>query len=332
MMRTCIESVGSYLPPRVVTSLEIEQRLGAAHETGWLEALTAVRARRYVEPGTTSSQLSIAALKDMISRSRHTWSDVDCLIVGSITPDVAEPATANIIQEALALRGAGFDLNNACNGFATSVQVADSLIRTGAYNCIAIVCGEVASPFIPWHLAEGLEPPSSCIGALTLGDGAGAALVTRSESLQGILAMSFMTEPSHWRAATVLGGGTLYPRDPDKHYFLSNPGVLFEDAKKYVPDLVDQTLAKAGWTRGDVELIVGHQVSLAMTRKLTDLFDKDIDFAVNTFPELGNNASASIPIALHAALRQGRLERGTKVLLVACAAGFAAGIIAIEWC
>ncbi len=330
-MRSCIESVGSYLPPRVVTSLEIEQRLGAAHEAGWLEALTAVRSRRYAEPGTTSSQLSIAALKDMMCRSRHTWADVDCLIVGSITPDVAEPATANVIQEALGLTGAGFDVNNACNGFATSLQIADSLIRTGAYRCIAIACGEMASPFIPWHLAEGLEPPMSCIGALTLGDGAGAALVTRSESPQGILAMRFMTDPRHWRAATVLGGGTLHPHEPEKHYFLSNPGVLFEDAKNYVPGLVDETLSKAGWTRGDVDLIVGHQVSLAMTRKLTELFDKDLDFAVNTFPELGNNASASIPIALHVALRQGRLERGTKVLLVACAAGFAAGIVAIEW-
>jgi len=330
-MRSRIESIGSYLPPTVVTSLEVEQRLGAAHEPGWLEALTGVRTRRYVERGVTSSQISIAALQDMMSRSQCTWDDVDCLIVGSITPDVAEPATANIIQEALGLRGAGFDVNNACNGFATSLQIADSFIRSRAYRCIAIVCGEVGSPFIPWHLATGLEPPASTIGALTLGDGAGAVLVTRSESLAGILAMSFMTDPRHWRAATVLGGGTLHPHEPEKHYFLSSPGILFEDAKTYVPDLIDETLAKAGWTRGDVDLIVGHQVSLAMTRKLTELFDENLDFAVNTYPELGNNASASIPIALHAALRQGRLAPGTKALLVACAAGFAAGIVAIEW-
>jgi 3-oxoacyl-(acyl-carrier-protein) synthase III len=331
MMRSRIEAVGSYLPPKVVTSLEIEERLGAAHEPGWLEALTGVQTRRHAEPGVTSSQISIAALQDMMSRSRYTWDDVDCLIVGSITPDIAEPATANVIQEALGLRGAGFDVNNACNGFATALQIADSFIRSRAYRCIAIACGEVSSPFIPWHLATGLEPPASTIGALTLGDGAGAALVTRSESLAGIVAMTFMTDPRHWRAATVLGGGTLYPHEPDKHYFLSSPGVLFDDAKTYVPGLVDETLAKAGWTRSDVDLIVGHQVSLAMTRKLTELFDEDLDFAVNTYPTLGNNASASIPIALHAALRQGRLEPGTKLLLVACAAGFAAGIVAIEW-
>ena len=331
MMRSRIEAVGSYLPPKIVTSLEVEARLGAAHEPGWLEALTGVRTRRHAEPGITSSQLSIAALQDMMSRSRHTWDDVDCLIVGSITPDIAEPATANVIQEALGLRGAGFDVNNACNGFATALQIADAFIRSRTYRCIAITCGEVSSPFIPWHLAAGLEPPASTIGALTLGDGAGAALVTRSQSLAGILAMSFMTDPRHWRAATVMGGGTLHPHEPDKHYFLSNPGVLFEDATTYVPGLVDETLAKADWTRRDVDLIVGHQVSLAMTRKLTELFDENLDFAVNTFPDLGNNASASIPIALHAALRQGRLAPGTKLLLVACAAGFAAGVIAIEW-
>ena len=331
MMRSRIEAVGSYLPPSIVTSLDIEERLGTAHEPGWLEALTGVRTRRYAEPGVTSSQLSIAALQDMMSRSQHTWDDVDCLIVGSITPDFAEPATANVIQEALGLRGAGFDVNNACNGFATSLQIADSFIRSKTYRCIAIVCGEVPSPFIPWHLARGLEPPASTIGALTLGDGAGAVLMTRSESLRGILAMSFMTDPRNWRAATVLGGGTLHPHEPEKHYFLSSPGVLFEDAKTHVPGLIDETLAKAGWKRSDVDIIVGHQVSLAMTRKLTELFEEDLAFAVNTYPDLGNNASASIPIALHEALRQGRLEPGMKVLLVACAAGFAAGIIAIEW-
>jgi 3-oxoacyl-(acyl-carrier-protein) synthase III len=330
-MRARIEAVGTYLPPKVVTSLEVEARVGATYEPGWLEALTGVRTRRYAETGVTSSQLSVAALQDMMTRTRYTWEDIDCLIVASITPDIAEPATANVVQEALGLRGAGFDVNNACNGFATALQIADAFVRSRTYRCVAIACGEVSSPFIPWHLTEGLEPPSCTIGALTLGDGAGAALVTRSESQRGILAMSFMTEPSHWRAATVLGGGTLHPHEPDKHYFLSNPGVLFEDAQTYVPGLIDETLAKAGWTRDDVDLIVGHQVSLAMTRKLTELFGQDLDFAVNTFPELGNNASASIPIALSAALRQGRLEPGTKLLLVACAAGFAAGIVAIEW-
>lgn len=330
-MRSRIEAVGSYLPPRVVTSREIEGRLGSSAEPGWLEAITGVRTRRYVEPGTTSSDLSVQAIHDLMKRSRHTLGDVDCLIVASVSPDVLEPATANVVQEKLGLTGAGFDVNNACNGFVTALQIADSFIRAGTYRCVLIACGEVASPFIPWHLAAGLETPIQHIGSLTLGDGAGAALVTRSDGLRGVLAMGFLTDPSHWRAATVLGGGTLHPHEPDKHYFMSTPGVLFEDAEKYVPGLVDETLERAGWTRADVELIVGHQVSLTMTRKLTELFSQDIDFAVNTYPDYGNNAAASIPIALHAALRQRRLSPGTRLLLVGCAAGFSAGIVAMEW-
>jgi 3-oxoacyl-(acyl-carrier-protein) synthase III len=330
-MRSRIESVGSFLPERAVTSRSIEQRLGSAAEAGWLEAITGVRTRRYVEPGTTSSEISVAAIQDLFTRSEHSLGDVDCLIVASVSPDVLEPATANVVQEKLRLKGAGFDVNNACNGFVTALQIADSFIRSGAYQCVLIACGEVASPFIPWHLASGLETPIEHIGALTLGDGAGAALITRSEGLRGVLAMRFMTDARHWRAATVLGGGTLHPHEPDKHYFMSTPGVLFEDAEKYVPGLIDETLERAGWSRDDVELIVGHQVSLAMTRKLTELFEKELDFAVNTYPEYGNNAAASIPIALHTALTQRRLEPGTKLLLVGCAAGFAAGIVAIEW-
>jgi 3-oxoacyl-(acyl-carrier-protein) synthase III len=330
-MRSRIESVGSFLPDRIVTSQEIEQRLGSAAEAGWLEAITGVRTRRFVEPGTTSSDISVAAIQDLFTRSRHTLSDVDCLIVASVSPDILEPATANVVQDKLGLTGAGFDVNNACNGFVTALQIADSFIRSSTYQYILIACGEVASPFIPWHLATGLETPIEHIGGLTLGDGAGAALVTRSDGLRGVLATGFMTDPRHWRAATVLGGGTLHPHEPDKHYFMSTPGVLFEDAEKHVPGLIDETLERAGWARSDVDLIAGHQVSLTMTRKLTELFGQSLDFAVNTYPDYGNNASASIPIALHTALRQQRIEPGTKVLLVGCAAGFAAGIIAIEW-
>ena len=329
-----IESVGSYLPPRVVTSREIEEQLASTAPIGWLQELTGVETRRVAEAGTTSSALSLLALRDALSRSSHEPRDIDCLIVGSVCPDFGEPATANVIQEALGLCGAGFDVNNACNGFLTSLQIAESFIATGAYRCIAIVCGEMISPFIPWHLAEQPSETLKHIGALTLGDGAGAVIVTAAEEADGggrILAMRFMTDPSLWREATVLGGGSMYPHQDDKHWFLSRPRKLFEAAEEHVPILIDDVLAAAGWTRDDVDLIVPHQVSLQMTDKLLALFDGGRDMAVVTYPMYGNNAAASQPIALDEARKRGRLTTGTNVLFVACAAGFAAGVAAARW-
>jgi hypothetical protein len=183
-----------------------------------------------------------------------------------------------IIQERWA-EGRGVHVNNACNGFATSLQIADSFIRSQTYCCIAIVCGEVGSPFIPWHLAEGLEPPASTIGALTLGDGAGAALVTRSESLDGILAMSFMTDPPLAPRCSV---GALHPRRSTT----SRPR-LFDDAD-YVPG--GRRDAEGRRTRGDVDIIVGHQVSLAMTRSSPN-FDES-STSPSTLPRAGNNVGS----------------------------------------
>jgi 3-oxoacyl-[acyl-carrier-protein] synthase-3 len=330
-VRAGIESVGSWLPPKEVTSVEIERRLGGLTEAGWLERATGVRCRRFAEQGTTSSALAVVALRDALSRSRFRIEEIECLIVGSVCPDFGEPATANVIQDELGMKGAGFDVNNACNGFMSALQIANSFVVSGAYRHVAIVCGEMISPFIPWHLAQHPSETLKHLGALTLGDGGGAAIVSACGDDVGILAMQSMTDPSLWREATVLGGGSMYPHDDAKHWFLSRPGRMFAAAEKYVPGLIDEVLARAGWSRDDVQLIIPHQVSTQMTEKLVEWFGRGLDMAVLTYPLLGNNAAASQLIALDAARKEGRLERGMNLLFVSCSAGFAAAVAAVRW-
>jgi 3-oxoacyl-[acyl-carrier-protein] synthase-3 len=236
-----------------------------------------------------------------------------------------------VIQEKLGLVGAGFDVNNACNGFLTSLQLAHALIVTRAYRRVAIVCGEMVSPFVPWHLAANGDDALQHLGSLTLGDAGGAAIVTSREADRGIRAMRFVTDPTLWREATVLGGGSMYPHQDEKHWFMSRSRKLFEAAERHVPPLIARVLEEAGWAIADVDLIVPHQVSLQMTDKLVALFGDRPDLAVNTYSIYGNNAAASQLVALDEARKQGRLQPGTNVLFVACGAGFSAGVAAIRW-
>jgi 3-oxoacyl-[acyl-carrier-protein] synthase III len=334
-MRTVFEAVGCYLPDRELTSREIEQRVGTGRSQGWLEHTTGVRARRIAEPSQSGAELAAAAVRDLLSRSDLVLSEIDCIIYGAALPDVVEPATAHILQALLRSHAAVFDVSNACNGFLTGVQIADAFIRTGTYRCVLIAAGEKLTSAIPWHLIEGAAEPMHHVSALTVGDGAGAALLTPAGADEpddrGLLAMRMVSDSSVWRACTLVGRGSLDPEDRGRDYLICNAKPLFEASIRHGRDLLDRVLAEAGWHYDDVDLIVPHQVSLQMLELLTAAFGRGVDLAINTFPEYGNVAAANLPIALDAARRSGRLQRGMNVLLGSGAAGLSLGFAAVRW-
>jgi acyl-CoA:acyl-CoA alkyltransferase len=329
-MRSRIDAVGAYLPPGEVSSLQVELRLGLDKPAGWIQSKTSVRTRRMVEAGTPGSELATRAIQDALSRSSRSLEDIDCIILGSISPDVLEPATANIVQHALGSHAPAFDVKNACNGFLNCLEIADAFIRAGSYSCIAVAAGEAITAGIPWHLVTTLNAYDH-LGALTLGDGGGAAIVVPSQDESGVRSVRFVSDGTYWQAATVLGGGSLYPREPDKHYFLSSPKELYAATNTYLPELLQVVLSQAGWRLEDVDLIVPHQVNMRMLEQFCGLFGRGVEMAAVTLPEYGNTGAASIPIALDHARRTGRLAPGTNVLLAGAGAGFTLCFAAVRW-
>ena len=322
-MASRIESVGAFLPPTIVSSLEVESRLDLDRKSGWIEELTSVHSRRNVPEGTAASDLAVAAIADALARSKYTASDLDLIVLGSIASDVMEPASSNIVQTKLGATAACLDVKNACNGWLNALQVADALMRTGQYKCAAVAAGEYITLNIPWHLARDSNEPFEFLGALTLGDGGGAVILEPAETSDGIVAMEFFTDGSLWEAATVMGGGSIYPRDPERHFFLSDARPLYSASADHVPQLLSKTLERAGWSAAEVDLIVPHQVSRRMLEEFCrDYFDSGIEISSFVFPQYGNCGAASIPIALDAARQEGRLKPGTKVLLAGAGAGF----------
>jgi 3-oxoacyl-[acyl-carrier-protein] synthase-3 len=334
-VRARIEAVGTFLPDQVILSTAIEERVSTEMPAGWIEDITGVKARRLAPSNVTGVDMAVLAVEDLLSRSTRDLRDIDCLIYGAALPEIVEPATANILQTRLGLRAPVFDVNNACNGVFTGILIAEALIRTGVYQCVLIAAGEKLSSVIPWH-AIARDEPTRHIGALTLGDGAGAVLLTRHECLEstsrrGLLASKMISEGRLWSQCTVRGRGSLEPENDTRDWLMCDARPLFEASLRHGPRLIREVLDRAGWTYGDVDLIASHQVSSGILTALTRQFGRNPDFAVNTLRDFGNLAAANLPVAIDRARRDGRLREGAKLFLGSGAAGFSLGFAAVEW-
>ena len=337
-VRAAISSVGHALPETVVASADINRRImeatGFEITNGLVERLTGVRTRRYRADGEQSSDLAVRAAKQAIERADVSVNDIDLIIFAACTQDLTEPATANIVQEKLGVKNTQvLDVKNACNSFLNGLDIADSHIRVGKSQRALVVSGETLSMGIDWGGIQSVNDLKSRIAGLTLGD-AGAAVVLEAvpeEDERGILATRFRSYGDKWRWATVLSGGSMHHLDKRYSHFISDSPKLRDAALELIPGIVHEVLADIEWDPNDVELACGHQVTEELINSITAKCGISPERNSITVTDCGNTAAASIPLALSRAFDQGRLKKGTKVLLVGGAAGFSVGVIPLIW-
>ncbi len=336
-LKAVFAGLGHHLPKRVVTSEEVERRV---YETsrfriprGLVEKATGIATRHHSEEGEQASDLALKASETALKRAKLDPADIDLIIFASCMQDVAEPATANIVQEKLGAKQAHvFDVKNACNSFLNGLDVAESLISAGRAKNALIAVGETLSFCIDWDI-DSVEKLRTGMSGLTLGD-AGAAAVLTAESNgngRGLLGSAFRSFGDQWRLATVMGGGSMYRSDAAHAYFRAYSQQLRAQALRHIPDLVKHTLDRVGWEPGDVDVVCTHQVTVEMVAVLADLCGIDRDKCVISVADCGNTAAASIPIGLARAQEEGRLQPYAKVLLVGGAAGFSVGVVPLVW-
>lgn len=330
-----IQSLASVLPKTKLTSEELEKQITQGSSRillpeGIIEILTGVKERRVAEASVNASDLATEAAKKALKTANLKVKDIDCLIFAAASGDIMEPATANIVQENLKLECPVFDVKNACNSFMNGIEVAESLITSLKYKRILIVNGEVPSRAIR-KTVEGRDQLRKAFAGYTLGDAGAAMILEPSDGKRGILCSQFKSYGKHWRQSTVLGGGTRFPRDPDKGYFEGETAGLKDIFIEIGPEQIYETLEKVGWSLEELDKIVVHQVSL----KTFDLLVKEAKLPreklVIVLPELGNMVSASIPVALDQAQQRGELHRGDKILLLGLAAGISIATMAVIW-
>jgi 3-oxoacyl-(acyl-carrier-protein) synthase III len=332
-VRALITGTGRYVPDDVWTSDMVEARVaecsgGTRIPKGVIRLATGVVERRYASGGMCPSDLAARAAERALATAGIEPRDVDLLIFASASHDVAEPATANMLQMALGCdRAAVMDVKNACNSFLNGLDVAQAFIETGRAPRVVVAAGECLSPTIKWDIGGSDDLPIR-LAALTLGD-AGAACVLEASAApeRGLLRGAFESDGRHWELSTVLAGGSRYGAAPERMFFECRSTKLQQLAVTRIPALVTDVLMKLDWALEDVALVVPHQVSRSVIERIASLLGYPFERCMVTLDRFGNTAAASIPFALDLAIEEGRVSAGDKVLLIGGAAGFSAAVI-----
>ncbi|WP_027338817.1 beta-ketoacyl-ACP synthase III [Halonatronum saccharophilum] len=329
--RVKILGSGAFLPSRKVRSEELAKELGL--EKDRIEKMSGVIERHYVEEETTS-QMGAFAAQEALKNANLKFSDIDCIISTGGTIEQIVPATAPLIKEAMGeveSKIPCFDINSTCLSFITGLDVISYLIEAGRYEKVLVVSSEIASKFLNSKQLESYA---------LFGDGAGAAVIGKSESGDDskIIASKMETYIKGVHLTEIRGGATglharNYSNETKEEFLFDMDGPkVFKLARKYANDFIEQLLTEAGLKKEDIDLLVGHQASgSAMKLVYNKLLGFPSHKVMNILSNHGNVVAASIPLALNEAIKQKKLRRGDKVLFFGAGAGLSFGGIILEY-
>jgi len=322
--RVRIAAFGTYLPPEVITTSDLERRWGTP--VGRVLRVTGVQERRY-ETTKTSAAMAAAAARHALATAGLSLADIDVLMGASAVPQQVLPCMASLIQRELEeTEGAFcFDVNATCLSFMAALHMAALLISSGEADRILICSSERASQSLN---------PREWESAGLFGDGAAAAIVTRALPGEAsiIEGCRFETYASGAHLATALGGGTFrHPNDPqtkreDNLFHMDGPGILRFGAERY-DRFLEKFLTEAGRKVSDYDFVVPHQASRSALHLLTARWGFRQEQIVRNLAHRGNCVAASIPLAFAEAVESGQIQRGHRILMTGTAAGISLGAL-----
>ena len=332
--RVRLLSVASALPAHVRSSAEVDARIaqhspGYRHRAGVLEQLSGVRTRRVAGDEEQCSDLAARATLRALADAGLQPSDVDVLIFAAAGQDLIEPATAHIVQLKVGTRCQVFDVKNACNSFLNGMQLAESLILSGACRTAVVTTGEICSRAINWRVRD-FDEFKRLFPGYTMGDAGAAAVLARSDNGAGIFYRRFASVSEHWELATVPCGGSLHPRGDEFTYLQGDGARLREAFVTHGPVMFKRMLDEAGVRAEDFDRAVVHQVTVPYVEEMLCLAGIPSGIVEHTVGELGNMASASLPVGYARAVAAGRIKHGDRVLWLGLASGISIGVMMID--
>jgi 3-oxoacyl-[acyl-carrier-protein] synthase-3 len=296
---------------------------------GIIEGMTGIRARRIADDDVQCSDLAAAAARRALAKADLDPLDVDVLIFAAASQDLVEPATAHIVQDKLGTSCPVFDVKNACNSFLNGVQLAESLILSGAYETVLVASGEICSRAINWNV-KNADEFRRYFPAYTMGDAGAACVVARSDSPRGIFFRAFAARSEHWQLATVRCGGSMHPRGEEFTYLQGDGPGLRQAFLDNGPCIFQRMLKDAGMQHQDFSRIFVHQVTVPYHRGLLESIGVAADKVESTVEEFGNLASASIPVSFCHAEARGAIGPGDRVLWIGMASGISIGVFMMD--
>ncbi|OGT51799.1 MAG: 3-oxoacyl-ACP synthase [Gammaproteobacteria bacterium RIFCSPHIGHO2_12_FULL_42_13] len=312
-MYSKIAGTGSYLPEKVLTNADFEKMVDTTDE--WIVQRVGVRRRHLVgESGDTTVSMAEKAAQAAITAAKISPNDLDLIIVGTASPDQVFPSVACHVQKRLGVTNEcpAFDINAGCSGFIFVMNIADQYIRAGIAKNILIIGADTLSTVVDW------SDRATCI---LFGDGAGAVVLSASET-PGIITTHIHSDGQH--AHLLYADNALWTHKAP-NYLKMQGNEVFKIAVTKLGEIVDQTLAKAGIDKSEVDWLIPHQANMRIIQAMAKRLDMPMEKVITTIEEHGNTSAASIPLALDYAVRGGKIKRGQKLLLEAFGAGFAWG-------
>ena len=331
LFNTKILGTGSFLPDKVVTNDDLSQRIDTSHQ--WIVERTGIHSRRIADlsKGESPSGMAKEAALKAIEAANLTPNDIDLILLSATMPDQTMPNTASVLQEKLGITNncPALDVNAACSGWIYLLPMADAMIKTGLYKHILVIGSEMLSSFNNW------DDRNTCI---LFGDACGAAILGRAaenedSQIYSTILSSDSTKKDH---LTLWAGGAVKRITPEilekgEQWMTMNGQEIFKAAVKTMAAHSEKVIKDSGMTMNDVDWFIPHQANLRIIEAVGNRFNFPAEKVIINVDKYANTSSATVPVALDEAIRDGRIKRGDNVLLAAFGAGLTAGAIFLKY-
>ncbi len=325
-VRVKISALGTYVPPRVLSNFDLEKMVDTNNE--WILERTGIRERHLVDKGVASSHLATEAARNALAQRGMEPTELDTIIVATVTPDMLFPATACLVQDRIGAKCWGFDLIAACSSFVYALQVGTQFVKSGAHKKVMVIGADVMSSIIDY------TDRATCV---IFGDGAGAVILEATDE-PGIDIIDFVHEIDGSGACSLYmpGGGSLNPPthetvDKKMHYVHQDGQAVFKFAVRKMSEVCETLLKRNGMSGKDVDCFIPHQANLRIINATADRVGLAKEKVIVNIDRYGNTTSATIPLAMNTALEEGKLKKGDLVLIAAVGAGFTVGATLLRW-
>jgi 3-oxoacyl-[acyl-carrier-protein] synthase-3 len=325
--RVKISALGTYVPPRVLSNADLEKMVETSNE--WILERTGIRERHLVDKGVATSDLAVEAAKKALAQRGMPATDLEAILVATVTPDMFFPSTACLVQHKLGANGTwGFDLSAACSAFLYALQTGAQYVATGMHKRVMVIGSDVMSSIIDY------TDRATCV---IFGDGAGAVILEPAdEDGVGLIDYLHEVDGSGGGFLYMPGGGSLNPSSRETiekkmHYVHQDGQAVFKCAVRKQTELCEKLLKRNGLKGCDIDAFIPHQANRRIIMATADRLGLRPESVIVNIDRYGNTTAGTIPLAMQTAVDEGKLKKGSLVMLASVGAGFTVGATLLRW-
>ena len=326
LVRAKISALGTYVPPRVLSNVDLEKMVETSND--WILDRTGIRERHLVDKGVATSDLAAEAGRKALAQRGIAPTDLEAILVATVTPDMFFPSTACLVQHKLGAQGAwGFDLSAACSAFLYALQTGAQYISTGMHKKVMVIGSDVMSSIIDY------TDRATCV---IFGDGAGAVILEPAEDGVGLIDYVHEVDGSGANSLYMPGGGSLNPStretvEKKMHYVHQDGQAVFKFAVRKQTELCEKLLKRNNLKGSDIDAFIPHQANRRIIMATADRLGLRPESIIINIDRFGNTTAGTIPLAMGTAIEEGKLKKGSLVMLASVGAGFTVGATLLRW-